>query len=103
MCWLGVRGCGHAQFGYSCLLHAWRKAQTDMPAVQVNLDAVARGGGVADICMSCLPGWMAVRASGRHGRVEQRVWAASGLNSGPASWPCCWHAFLAALQGQQQE
>lgn len=63
----------------SFLVHARRRAQTDMPAVQVTLDAGTRGEDVADICVSGLPGWVAVRVPGGRGRVELRVWAPAGI------------------------
>ena len=46
---------------------------------QVALDAGARGEGVADVCVSGLPGWVAVRVPGARGVVRLRVWVPAGI------------------------
>ncbi|KAK9841746.1 hypothetical protein WJX81_000306 [Elliptochloris bilobata] len=48
-------------------------------AREVSLDAGERGEGVADICVSGLPGWVAVWLPGARGLVQIRVWAPAGI------------------------
>ena len=45
----------------------------------MSLDVGERGEGVADVCVSGLPGWVAVHVPEARGCVQLRVWAPAGI------------------------
>ena len=60
-----------------CLSRAFPCSSSMLP--QVSLDAGERGGRMADVCVSGLPGWVAVHVPEAIGLVQLRIWAPAGI------------------------